>query len=881
MKTSTEIRTTFLDFFRERGHRVVKSSSLVPGDDPTLLFTNAGMNQFKDVFLGLEQRDYKRATTCQKCMRVSGKHNDLDTVGRTPLHHTFFEMLGNFSFGDYFKREAVRFAWDLCTEVYGLAPRRLIASVYEDDDEAYGLWRDFIGVPQERIYRLGAEENFWAMGDTGPCGPCAELHYDLEDSSLCQQQDCEFGCECGRYVEIWNLVFMQFNRDSRGRKTPLPSPSIDTGMGLERITAILQGVTSNYDTDLFRPLIREAERLTATSYGDDQQTDVSLRILADHSRACAVLIGDGVIPDNEGRGYVLRKILRRATRHGQLLGKEEPFLFTLATLAADLMSEPYPDLEPQREYLARVVRYEEEKFRATLNHGMGLFEEIVDRVRGSDGRTLPGKDLFRLYDTYGFPVDLARDLAQERSLEVDEPGFFAEMEKQRQRARASWKGAGKTLQPVHQELAGKGYETEFTGYEQLDAVPGSVLALVGNQQLVPRLGPGEEGEVVLDRSPFYAEAGGQVGDQGTLETDAAQFRILDTYAPAQGLRLSRVRVQQGELKPGDAVRSSVDLPRRQATARNHTSTHLMHAALRRILGVHVKQAGSLVSPDRLRFDFTHFRSVTPEELSQVEDLVNREIRRDSGVDTRVRSLDQALEEGATALFGEKYDSQVRVVSIPDFSMELCGGTHVGRTGEIGLFKITSEGSVSAGVRRIEALTGEAAMSRYSRMDAIVSSLSRRLKTPMTDLEEAIRKSLEDLKQAQKQVDALQLKVAGQKSLDTLDRSRRVRGIRVVAEEVADLDRSSLRQLADQLKNRLQSGVVVLGTPIDGKVSLVAMVSDDLTDRIQAHQLIRKLARLVGGGGGGRPDMAEAGGRDVSRLGEALEQTYRLVEESLN
>ena len=881
MKTSTEIRNTFLDFFRERGHRVVKSSSLVPGDDPTLLFTNAGMNQFKDVFLGLEQRDYKRATTCQKCMRVSGKHNDLDTVGRTPLHHTFFEMLGNFSFGDYFKREAVRFAWDLCTEVYGLAPRRLIASVYEDDDEAYGLWRDFIGVPPERIYRLGAEENFWAMGDTGPCGPCAELHYDLEVSPSCPQQDCEFGCECGRYVEIWNLVFMQFNRDSQGRTTPLPSPSIDTGMGLERITAILQGVTSNYDTDLFQPLIREAARLTATSYGDDQQTDVSLRILADHSRACAFLIGDGVIPDNEGRGYVLRKILRRATRHGQLLGQEEPFLFTLATLAADLMSEPYPDLEPQREYLARVVRYEEEKFRATLNHGMGLFEEIVDRVRGSDGETLPGKDLFRLYDTYGFPVDLARDLARERSLEIDEPGFFAEMEKQRQRARASWKGAGKTLQPVHQELAGKGYGTEFTGYEQLEAVPGSVLALVANQQLVPRLGPGEEGEVVLDRSPFYAEAGGQVGDQGTLETDAAQFRILDTYAPAQGLRLSRVRVQQGELKPGDAVRSSVDLPRRQATARNHTSTHLMQAALRRILGVHVKQAGSLVAPDRLRFDFTHFRSVTPEELSQVEDLVNQEIRRDRGVDTRVRSLDQALEEGATALFGEKYDSQVRVVSIADFSMELCGGTHVGRTGEIGLFKITSEGSVSAGVRRIEALTGAAAMSRYSRMDAIVSSLSRRLKTPMTELEETIRKSFEDLKLARKEVDALQLKLAGQKSQDTLDRSRRVRGIRVVVEEVADLDRSALRQLADQLKNRLQSGVVVLGTPMDGKVSLIAMVSDDLTDRIQAHQLIRKLARLVGGGGGGRPDMAEAGGRDVSRLGEALEQTYRLVEESLN
>ena len=879
MKTSADVRETFLNYFQDRGHRVVKSGPLIPGDDPTLLFTNAGMNQFKDTFLGLEKRDYNRATTCQKCMRVSGKHNDLETVGRTPLHHTFFEMLGNFSFGDYFKKEATEFAWELCTKVYGLSPKQLYATVFEEDDEAYSLWREHIGLPQDRVLRLGEKENFWAMGDTGPCGPCAELHFDLGTSPQ-GHQDCAMGCECGRYVEIWNLVFMQFNRDSSGAVSPLPSPSIDTGMGLERITAVLQGHTSNYDTDLFRPIIEEATRLTGTPYGQDDATDVSLKILADHSRACTFLISDGVIPGNEGRGYVLRKILRRAIRHGKALGREEPFLFTLAALVSHLMKAPYPEIESQSDYVAKLVKNEEERFHTTLSHGMSLFEEISDQAARKSQNQLPGKELFKLYDTYGFPLDLAREIAKERGLGVDEKGFFVEMEKQRERARASWKGEEKTFQPIYQELASQGLETEFTGYTDIERVPGHVLALLQGDRSVDVLQEGQTGEVILDQSPLYAEAGGQVGDEGILENESVYARVEDTYSPAKGLRLSKIKMQRGSLQKGDSVHSSVLTESRLSTARNHTATHLMHASLRQVLGEHVKQAGSLVAPDRLRFDFTHYRQLSPGEISQIEKQVNAKIRENIEVHTETRDLEEAIQQGAMALFGEKYSPRVRVVTVPGFSVELCGGTHVSRTGDIALFKVVSEGSTAAGVRRIEAITGEAAMERFSEEERLLGELSDRLRVAPADLPEAVDRTVRELKESQKQTETLRLKLAQQESIEALKDSREIQGIRVLSQKVQNLDRTALRQLADQLKNKLKSGVVVLGMPSNGKVSLVAMVSGDLTEKIRADDLIRKLAPLVSGGGGGKPDLAEAGGKDPSRLDEALKEAYRFVEETL-
>ena len=880
MMTSSDVRQTFLDSFRSHDHRIVKSGSLVPEDDPTLLFTNAGMNQFKDTFLGLENRVYKRAVTCQKCMRVSGKHNDLETVGRTPLHHTFFEMLGNFSFGDYFKKEAIEFSWELCTEIYGLPPGQLYATVFEEDDEAYSLWREHMGMPEERVLRMGAKDNFWAMGETGPCGPCAELHFDLGTSPL-GHKDCAMGCECGRYVEIWNLVFMQFNRDGSGEVLPLPSPSIDTGMGLERITAVLQGHKSNYETDLFRPIIEEAARLTGATYGADESTDVSLRILADHSRACTFLISDGVIPGNEGRGYVLRKILRRAIRHGKSLGREEPFLFTLTALVGHLMKTAYPEIEPQTEYVGRLVKNEEERFHNTLTHGMGLFEEISDQATAKGENRLPGSELFKLYDTYGFPLDVAREIAKERKLEIDEKGFFVEMEKQRERARASWKGELKTFQPVYQELIEAGLESEFTGHTNLEGISCRIVALVYEDRSVDLLEEGQTGEVMLDRSPFYAEAGGQVGDKGFIENESVYARVENTYSPARGLRLSKVTMQRGNLRKGETVHSSVLAEARLSTARNHTATHLMHASLRQVLGEHVKQAGSLVAPDRLRFDFTHYRQLTSGERSQIETQVNARIRDNIAVQTDIKDLDQAIQDGAMALFGEKYSARVRVVSVPGFSAELCGGTHVARTGDIAFFKIISEGSTAAGVRRIEAITGEQAMARFSKDEQLLEELSDRLRAAPSDLPEAVDKMARELKEAQKEAETLRLKLAQQETTAALEGSREIQGVRILSQKVRNLDRNALRQLADELKNKLKSGVVVLGMPSNGKVSLVAMVTSDLTDRIRADDLIRRLAPLVGGGGGGKPDLAEAGGKDASRLDEALEEAYRFVEQTVD
>ncbi|MEE2840259.1 MAG: alanine--tRNA ligase [Acidobacteriota bacterium] len=878
MSTAAEIREKFLNYFESQGHKRVQSGSLVPENDPTLLFTNAGMNQFKDVFLGLEKRDFKRAASSQKCMRVSGKHNDLETVGRTARHHTFFEMLGNFSFGDYFKKDAIRYAWELCTQVYPIPPDRLTITVYQDDNEAFQLWQDDIGIPPERMVRMGKEENFWAMGPTGPCGPCSELHYDT-GTSPAGHSTCTVECDCGRFVEIWNLVFMQFNRDSSGELTPLPSPSIDTGMGLERLACVLQGASSNYDTDLFRPIIQEACRQMNVVYGQDEKKDISLRILADHSRACAFLINNGISPGNEGRGYVLRKILRRAIRHGKILGAQEPFIHTLTALVAELMKDAYPELLATREYAAKIVRNEEEKFSATLTHGTQLLDEICDST--SEQEPLSGKDLFRLYDTYGFPFDLAREIAAERGLSVDEKGFYAEMEKQRTRARASWKGGEKEIRPIYQELARQELETEFTGYTRFSEVSGQILAIVKGEERVSELAQGETGEIVLDQTPFYAESGGQVADRGTLSTDTAQALVQDVYSPISGLRLHKVQIPEGRLRENDKVLANISLIDRAHTNRNHTATHLMHAALREVLGEHVKQAGSLVDPERLRFDFTHYKGVSRQEIQHIEELVNEKIRQNIQVETDTRDLDEAIQEGAMALFGEKYRQQVRVVKVPGFSMELCGGTHVTHTGSIALFKIVHEGSVSAGVRRVEALTGEPALVRFLDDETLITRVSEEFKVQRTDLIATLDKMSQELKETTKQVEQLQWKLAQKESADVLEEVREIQGVRVLSQKVENLDRNRLRQLADELKNRLETGVVVLGTPIDGRVSLVAMVTPDLTARISANDLIQKIAPLVGGGGGGKPDMAEAGGKDPAGLGEALEQTYRVVEELLN
>lgn len=863
-----------MKFFEERGHRRVQSSSLIPKDDPTLLFTNAGMNQFKDVFLGIDSRDYTRAVSSQKCMRVSGKHNDLETVGRTPRHHTFFEMLGNFSFGDYFKKDAIEFAWELCTQVYGLKAEKLIVTVFRDDDEAYDLWRGHIGISEERLIRCGEEENFWAMGETGPCGPCSEIHYDMGDRL--GDTDSAFGVESDRFVEIWNLVFMQFNRSASGEMTPLPSPSIDTGMGLERISCVLQGVSSNYETDLFRPLIQEAESLTGVPYGRSEDADVSLRILADHSRAAMFLISDGIVPGNEGRGYVLRKILRRAIRHGKMLGRDAPFLFSMAALVAELMKKAFPDLEKSRDYAARIVKSEEERFGTTLAHGMTLLDEIFEKLERQRVHLVPGEDLFRLYDTFGFPLDLAREICQERGFEPDEEGFEEALEKQRQRARASWKGAERTVPPAYADLSRKGLDTEFTGYKELADVEGEVLALLRDQEPVDELAEGQTGEVALSRTPFYAEAGGQVADTGLIANAAVHAEVEDAFSPTGSLQLHRVRILKGRLRVGDVVRSTVSRSRRRWTESNHTATHLLHAALRQLLGEHVKQAGSLVAPDRLRFDFTHFQPLSAGELRELEETVNSKIQENLAVEWEVRDLDDAIREGAMALFGEKYRDRVRVVRIPGFSLELCGGTHVERTGDVGVFKIVGEGSISAGVRRLEAVTSQKAVQRMIEDDRVLQELTRDLRVGRDQLSEAIGKMSRELKDAQRKAAELELQLAKGRTGDVESEVQRVGGVNVLARRVENLDRNGLRRLAAELKNRLRSGVVVLGTDANGSAHLVAMVSADLTDRIRADHLIRGLAALIDGGGGGKPEMAEAGGKDASGLDRALDEAIEMV-----
>jgi len=879
MKNSKEIREAFLKYFEEKGHKRIRSGSLVPENDSTLLFVNAGMNQFKDVFLGLEKRNYKRAVTSQKCMRVSGKHNDLETVGRTARHHTFFEMLGNFSFGDYFKKEAIEYAWDLCTNVYGISPDRLLITVFEEDEDALNIWKNHIGINKSRIYKMDEKDNFWSMGETGPCGPCSELHYDMGVSPA-GHTDCSIECDCGRYIEIWNLVFMESNRNTEGQISPLPSPSIDTGMGLERISCVLQGVTSNYDTDLFSPIIKEACRLTSTKYGAKPEDDVSLRILSDHSRSCAFLIENGIIPSNEGRGYVLRKILRRAIRHGQKLGMEKPFIYTLAALVSELMADAFPELKKSRDYTAQIVKNEEEQFNTTLDHGMQILNEICETASKEKNLTLSGTELFKLYDTYGFPLDLAQEIVNERGFKIDETGFYSEMEKQKTRARASWKGNNKDIKPVYQNLTEQDLKTNFKGYEDTSSVPGKVLAIIKNGKLVSKIDAEDTADILLDQTPFYAEAGGQTADQGIIENEVFRASVDHVFKPVSGVHLHTISVSQGSLQTDNTITSSISTTNRIKTARNHTATHLLHAALREILGQHVKQSGSLVTPKRLRFDFTHYKSLSDSEIQKIETLINQKILSNIKVNTHIRSLEEAVNEGATALFGEKYEEQVRVVEIDQFSLELCGGTHVSRTGDISLFKLVSESSISAGIRRIEAITGDTAIQQSFTDTSLVQQLSDNLHVHKKDLSSTIIRISKELKQVQKEVEQLRLKLAQKDSGSVSDSARKIKGVQVLSQKVDNIDRNALRQLADRLKNQLETGVVVLGANIDEKASLVVMVTSDLTDQIQANNLINKLAPFVKGAGGGKPDMAEAGGKDPSKLDKALEESYRLVEELL-
>ncbi len=877
--TANEVRETFLSFFEKKGHTRVPSSSLVPHNDPTLLFTNAGMVQFKDVFLGQDKRPYSRATSCQKCVRAGGKHNDLENVGYTARHHTFFEMLGNFSFGDYFKREAIAFAWELLTEVYKLPKDRLWVTIYQDDDEAFEIWSKEVGFPEERIVRMGEKDNFWAMGDTGPCGPCSEIIIDQGEDMACGP-NCDIYCDCDRFLELWNLVFMQYNRDKEGNLTPLPKPSIDTGMGLERLTAVLQGVRSNFDTDLFRPLISFIEDLSGVSYGASETTDVSIRVIADHARATTFLIADGVLPSNEGRGYVLRRILRRAARYGRILGMREPFLYRVTDRVVEMMKGVYPEVLEARELVAKITRMEEERFSSTLEYGLRVLAEMVEEVKARGEKVLPGKALFKLYDTYGFPVDLAQDVAREEGLEVDLEGFDKEMERQREQARASWTGEAQEVPPVYAELEKTRGPILFTGYETMED-KGKVIAIIKDGQQVKALEEGQEGEVILDRTPFYGEAGGQVGDRGYLESLEARFRVEDTQKPLPNLYVHIGRVEKGTLRVGDQVLARVDEEDRKNTMAHHTATHLLHWALRQVLGDHVKQAGSLVAPQRLRFDFTHFAPLTPQELKMVEDLVNQRIWEDHPVKTVVTDLDKAIEMGAMALFDEKYGDKVRLVMVGDFSKELCAGTHVARTGNIGMFKIIHEGGVAAGIRRIEALARGALLEHIRKEDSTIRAIGELLKAKPGEELPRVEKLLAQVKELEKEISRLKDRLASQATGDILSDVKEMDGVKVLAVRMDGTDVEALRAMADRLRQKLGTAAILLASASEGKVTLLCALTKDIAGkRLHAGELVKTVARVVGGGGGGRPDMAQAGGKDVAKVDEAMELFYKLVEEKL-
>ncbi len=876
--TGNDARKIFIEYFKKHNHQHVRSSSLVPQDDPTLLFVNAGMVQFKRVFTGDEKREYSTAVTSQKCVRAGGKHNDLENVGYTARHHTFFEMLGNFSFGDYFKEKAIAFGWDLLINGYGFDKEKLWVSVFREDDEAYDIWKNQEGVPEERIVRLGEKDNFWAMGDTGPCGPCSEIHIDRGKEFGCDDKDCAVGCDCDRWLELWNLVFMQYEKDDQGNVTPLPKPSIDTGMGLERVISVLQDVPTNYDTDLFVPIMEKVGELSGKKRHESDRVEVAMKVISDHSRAAAFLISDGVLPSNEGQGYVLRRIMRRAIRYGRSIGLSKPFLHQTVQTVFDIMEEAYPELKDSSAFILNVVKNEEEKFLETLDTGMKLLEATIDGVQSNktDSKTrsiIPGDVIFKLYDTFGFPVDIITDHVKEMEIDLDLDGFNQAMAQQKARSRSTKKFAG--VGQAYKALTSKGVKTQFDGYRHMESTS-KVLIIVKGDKEIRAAQKGDKIEIVTESTVFYAESGGQSGDAGTFENDSCLLQILDTVKDPSGLIIHRGIVKKGQTQKGDEFTLKVDTGKRQNTASNHTATHLLHSALRKVLGNHVKQSGSLVTDTRLRFDFSHFSSISAEDIQAIENEVNFRIRENHLVDTKEMDMEQAVKSGATALFEEKYGDVVRVVSQGDFSQELCGGTHANRSGDIGMFKIQSEGGIASGVRRIEAVTGQTALDSLHKDQDVIESAAGLLKGNKDDLVSKVETLLKDKKNLEKELESLKAKMAS-KSIENLeDEIKQINGVKVIAKRVEIENPSQLRDLADKFKNKVGSGVVLLGAESNGKALLIAVVTKDLTNKYKAGDIVKNAAKIVGGGGGGRPDMAQAGGTAPEHLDKALESVYQTM-----
>jgi len=875
IKTGDAIRESYLKFFEEKGHARVASSSLIPKDDPTLLFTNAGMVQFKNAFLGLENRGYTRAASCQKCARAGGKHNDLENVGVTSRHHTFFEMLGNFSFGDYFKEEAIAWAWEYLIDVVKLPKEKLWVTIYTDDDEAYAIWHKKMKVPKDRIVRMGEKSNFWMMGETGPCGPCSEIIYDQGEGTGCGRSECDLDCGCDRYLEIWNNVFTQFDRDENGKLNPLAKPSIDTGMGLERLTAVIQGVKSNYDTDLFTPIIRFVEKASGKTYGKNADDDVSIRVIADHSRAVTFLIGDGIMPSNEGRGYVLRRILRRAARHGKLLGINKPFLNESAQIVIEMMKGVYPDLVEKSSYITKVILNEEQRFMETLDAGLRILQEETTNLKKAGKSVLRGALVFKLHDTFGFPTDLTADIVKKDNFTLDTAGFEAEMEQQRERARGAWKGSGEeAISECYLKASSSGILSEFCGYEGVVKAHSKVTAIFVEGKPADTVSEGQHAEIVLDTTPFYGESGGQAGDTGYLEGSGFNFTVLDTQKPVDRFIVHKGVVQKGKIKIGDAVQLIVDPEKRKATQANHSGTHILQAALKAVLGDHIKQSGSQVTADRMRFDFSHFSKISDDEMRRVEEIANDMILKNLEVQTEVCALEDALKTGATAVFDEKYGATVRIVKMGQMSMELCGGTHVQRTGEIGLLKVVHESAIAAGVRRIEAVTGRGALTHVQKVEEELKKAANLFKSNPLELVDRADKLLKHTKELEKEMEAIKGKLAAKDSGDLMSQAREIGGVKVLAAEVNIADVKTLRDFGDKLRDKMESGIILLGSKAGEKALLLCLVTKDLTGKYSAGNIIKELAPIIGGSGGGRPDMAQAGGiqpENLSKVFPALEK----------